>query len=232
MNIINMSATSIIIVRAAGEFLLLVALALLPSVSVYIDVGVIGAGVGELSVTEITQEALILTTALITWYGAWRHPDRRGLLVLMAGFFSCIFIRELDSFLDYVWHGFWFWPAILMASASITYVVVFCRNTVIGPLSNFVATRSYFFILVGMISLLVFSRTFGSGNLLWIEVMGEAYNHAFKSALQEGLELYGYLFIAYGTFKLWIKDFDSPSFAIDRLKNAQQKHAADGDARR
>jgi len=51
--------------------------------------------------------------------------------------------------------------------------------------------------------------------------MGEAYNHVFKSALQEDLELYGYLFIAYGTFKLWIKDFDLSSFTIDKTKNAQ-----------
>jgi len=62
--------------------------------------------------------------------------------------------------------------------------------------------------------------------------MGEAYNATFKSALQEGLELYGYLFIAYGIFKLWIRDFDLSSFAINKLKNSQQKHAADGDSRR
>ena len=166
MNSINMKTTFINIVRAVAEFLLLFALALLPTVSVYIDVVVIGNDVGELSVTEITQELLILTTTLITWYGARKHPDRRGLLVLMAGFFSCIFIRELDGILDYIWHGFWFWPAILMALTSIGYVTIFCRNTVIGPLSNFVNTTPFFFILFGMVSLLVFSRTFGSGSLL------------------------------------------------------------------
>jgi len=216
-----MSATSFIIVRAIGEFLLLAVLTLLPAISIYVDVVIIGNSVGEVSVTEITQELLILVASLITWYGAWRHPDLRGFLVLMAGFFSCILIRELDAFLDYVWQGFWFWPAILTALASIGYVAVFCRNTVMEPLSSFVATRSYFFIMVGMIFLLVFSRTFGSGSLLWMEVLGEGYSHIFKSALQEGLELYGYLFITYGVFMLWIKDFDLSSSAIDKIKNTQ-----------
>ena len=62
--------------------------------------------------------------------------------------------------------------------------------------------------------------------------MGEAYNATFKSALQEGLELYGYLFIAYGVFKWWIKDFDLSSLAINKLNNGQQKQSADGDLRR
>jgi len=146
--------------------LFLAALALVPFLSIYIykyiyiDVVIIGNSVKEISVTEITQELLILVASLITWYGAWKHPNRRGLLVLMAGFFSCMLIRELDAFFDYVWHGFWFWPAILTALASIAYVAAFCRNTVIEPLSSFVATRSYFFILVGVIFLLLFSRTF------------------------------------------------------------------------
>jgi len=52
-----------------------------------------------------------------------------------------------------------------------------------------------------------------------MKLLGEGYSHIFKSALQEGLELYGYLFIAYGVFRLWIKDFDLSSFATDRMKN-------------
>lgn len=187
------------IAYAIGETLLLTILALLPAILVYIDVVIIDQYVSESSVTEITQEALLLITTLIFWYGAWRHPQRRGFLVLVAGFFSCAMIRELDGFLDAIWHGFWVWPVSITALLSIGYVITCCRDTVIKPAANFINTRAYFFILFGLITLLVFSKTFGSGALIWKPLMGNAYTASFKSALQEGLELLGYLFISYGS---------------------------------
>jgi len=204
-----MKNTSSRIAYAIGEFVLLAMLALIPFTLAYIDVVVIGHSVGELSVTEITQEALLLFTVLIFLYGAWRHPGSRGFLVLVAGFFSCALIRELDAFMDTIWHGFWFWPAITVALSTITYVVVCCKNSVADPMSNFVGTRPYFYIITGLIVLLVFSRTFGSGALLWQEVMEAAYTSKFKSALQEGLELFGYLYIGYGSLLFFYNRFDS-----------------------
>ena len=195
------------IAYAIGEFALLSMLTLLPSALVYIDVVVIGDGVGELSVTEITQESLLLITLLIFWYGAWRHPNSRGFLMLVAGFFSCALIRELDVCFDAVWHGFWLWPALLVALSTVTFVAVYCRNSVAGPMSDFVGTRPYFCMMAGLSVVLVFSRTFGSGNLLWNDLLEVANISKFKSALQEGLELLGYLYIAYGSHVFFFKRF-------------------------
>lgn len=203
-----MTTPSARLATAAGEFLLLAVLALVPAALVYIDVAVIGNEFGELSVTEITQETLLLITALIYWYGAWRHPNRRGFLLLVAGFLSCALIRELGDFLDAVWQGFWFWPAILLALGTIASVVACCRTSVTGPMSRFVQTKPYYFLTIGLIVLLVFSRTFGSGGLLWKDLLGARYTPQFKNALQEGLELLGYLFIAYGSFVFLVRDFD------------------------
>lgn len=158
------------IAYAAGEFFILTFLALLPVFSVYIDVVILGNNVGEISVTEITQETLLLFTAIIFWYGAFKKPNLRGFLVLVAGFFSCLFIREMDAFLDEIWHGFWFWPALITAMVSIGYARFAAKNTNLKPLMDFINTKPYFLILIGLIILLILSRTFGSGNLLWHEL--------------------------------------------------------------
>lgn len=192
---------------AVSELLILTALAIIPTIVVYIDVVVIGQQIGELSVTEITQEILLFLTTIIFWYGAWKHPDQRGFLVLGAGFFSCAFIRELDSLLDLVWHGFWLVPAVIMALSAFFYAFIFYRHSILEPLSDFLESKPYYFILIGLLMLLVFSRTFGSGFLLWKNTMGISYSTEFKSALQEGLELFGYVHIFYGALVFWRKDF-------------------------
>lgn len=187
------------IASAVAEFFLLALLALVPFIAVYLDIVVIGHRIGEVSVTEIAQEALLLLTVLVFLYSAWRQPASRGFLVLVAGFFAAAFIRELDGFLDEVWHGFWVWPAMLVSLTSISYAAIRCRDTVFQPMADFIDTKPYYFIVMGLIVLLVFSRTFGSGNMLWNDLLG-SYAFKFKTVVQEGLELFGYLFIAYGAY--------------------------------
>lgn len=188
------------LIQAALEFLFLaIPLTIVPFL-VFIDVSVLKNGVGEISVTEFTQETLLATSAAIFFYRAWRKPAMRGFLALVAGFFTCMLIRELDVFFDHIWHGFWFWPAIITAGASIASATFLWRDSVIRPMADFVGSHAYVHILIGLLTVLVFSRIFGSGNLIWIELLGEAYSSNFRSAIQEGIELYGYLFIAYGSF--------------------------------
>jgi len=189
------------LIQAALEFLFLaIPLTIVPFL-VFIDVSVLKNGVGEISVTEFTQETLLATSAAIFFYRAWRKPEMRGFLILVAGFFTCMLIRELDVFFDYIWHGFWFWPAILTAGACIAGALFPWRNSVIRPMADFIETNAYMHILIGLLTVLVFSRIFGSGNLLWKDILGAGYSSNFRSAIQEGIELYGYVFIAYGSFQ-------------------------------
>lgn len=194
--------------QAVIEFFILIFLALLPVISIYLDVVVLGNDVGEISVTELTQESLLLLAATIFLYGAWKKPVIRGFLILVASFFSCLFIREMDAFLDNIWHGFWFWPALLMALVSIYYARFVAKNTTQKPLTDFINTKPYFLILIGLIVLLVLSRTFGSGNLLWHAILEENSSRA-KTVVQEGLELMGYAFIFYGSLVFNHRDYVS-----------------------
>ncbi|WP_146010761.1 hypothetical protein [Halomonas heilongjiangensis] len=188
------------ILRKVGEFFFLsLAVMLIPAFA-YVDAIVYAPDRAELSLTQTTQHLLILITAAIIWFHAWKSPAQRGFLVLMAGFFTCMLVRELDGFLDAVFHGFWLYPALVVAFSSIAYAAIFCRGTVLQPMAEFSETKAAIYIFFGLITLLVFSRGFGSGSLIWRDIMGEYYRHEFKRTLQEGLELYGYIFLFYGSF--------------------------------
>lgn len=193
-----------VILKALVEFMLLAVITLLPAATVYIDIVVMGHELADRSVTEDIQEILILLSALMLLYGAWRLPASRGFLVLVAGFFACMLIREFDELLNSISHGFWIYPALLIAIVSIGWAIV-CRDTVLVPMAAFIGTRAYYNILFGLLVVLIFSRIFGSGNLLWTDIMGEDFHWVYRSAIQEGLELFGYIFIAYGSCRLLLQ---------------------------
>jgi hypothetical protein len=187
--------------QAAIEYLFLAILMLVPPLCVYLDITVLDASrVSEKSITEYTQEFMILASALAFWLGAVRQPGSRGFLLLVAGFFSSMFLREMDSLFDHVFHGFWFWPTLLLAAAVIAHVVMRCRNTVLGPMADFIDTKPFYHIMFGLLVVLVFSRTFASKGFLWNHLEDQNFPHGLKSIMQEGIELMGYGFIAYGAF--------------------------------
>lgn len=192
-----MSEPRIRIAKSILEFFVLAVLAVMPAMLVDIDLGDAGVWKGEFTLTELTQELLLTGTALLFWTLAVKRPDLRGFTVLVAGFFTCALIRELDALFDQIQHGFWVYPALLVAVASIACATVFNRATIARPMVVFLNTKAYFLMAIGLVTLLFFSRTIGSGNLLWSGLLGDAYSNDFKNALQEGIELYGYILIGY-----------------------------------
>jgi len=177
----NLETPSKAITLAAAQFVLLALLSLIPGLTVFL--------------------AIVLAFSFF----AWRNRESRGFLVLAAGFFGCMLIRELDHFLDRALDGLWSSFVALLAMVSIAYARAYCRGAVLRPLIAFLNTKPYFFFLIGFVIVLIFARVFGSGNLLWEHVLNDAYTDAYKSSVQEGLELFGYLLIAYGAF-LFLKD--------------------------
>lgn len=197
-----MNTNLYLLARIAGGFFFLSLLALIPPATVYLDLMILGQKTDEKSVTEITQAVFLSITVLIFWWAGLRDRKDCGAYVLIAGFFACAFIREMDAVFDYVWKGFWVIPASLTAIGCIAYVIVYQRERTIGKLIEIARLPETSFIVFGLVTLLVFSRTFGSGSLIWNDVLKSDNATLFKSALQEGLELYGYIFILYGSLKL------------------------------
>ena len=185
------------ILRAIAEFLFLAVLISAIPMLVAIDSKISGHGVIEFSFTEITQATLILGCTISFGSLALKHENSRGCMVLIAGFFGCMFIRELDSLLDRIVHGFWVYPATILAATSIIYSTRL-PGTVRRPALNAIGSKAYTYITIGLLVLLFFSRVFGTGQL-WSAVMVENYSTDYRQVIQEGIELLGYILIAYGS---------------------------------
>lgn len=72
------------------------------------------------------------------------------------------------------------------------------RGTIAKAMVVYVRKKSFAYISIGLLVVLVFSRIFGSSQL-WKELMGVHYDWIYKTTVQEGLELLGYMLIAYGS---------------------------------
>lgn len=142
-----------------------------------------------------------MITAVIFIVGAYKRPAERGFLILTSSFFTCLLIRELDFLFDIVWHGFWLYPAVVTSFIATWYALA-KRETILPGFFCCVENQAHIYGIIGLIIVLVFSRIFGSGSLLWNHILGANSTHLYKTAVQEGLELYGYMFIAYGSFRL------------------------------
>ena len=166
--------------------------------AINIDYFFLENNLSERSLTELFQQLLLLTSVAIFAWSAAKIEPSRTLYILIAGFFACMFLRELDYYFDMIVHGFWVYPTVLLASLVITYAVKHSENF-ISSVREFSQTNAYFNILVGLVIIMVFSRLFGSGTL-WKDVMNDDYHHIYKTIIQEGLELFGYVFVFIGSF--------------------------------
>ena len=152
----------------------------------------------ENSFVEYGQELLLLLTTVI--FTSMAIKRQSGGLWLIAGFFGCLLIRELDAYFDEIIHGAWKYFALV-------FVVFVCfkswkigvENT-IDSLANFMKTRSFIFIFIGLLIVLAYSRLFGMAEL-WQAVMGDNFNRTVKKVVEEGSELWGYALVTWGTWK-------------------------------
>ena len=196
-----MDARVVTIARTAADLTVLTAISFVAPLAAYLDVEVLHDGLTEISVTEISQSILLLLSTLLFCLEAKRRPYARGFLVLVAGFFACMFIREQDYFLDLILREGWLFLAVPTAVVSVGLAVVW-RKSVLTPMAAFTRTRSCVFIVAGLVIVIVFSRIFGSGHILWAGIMGSDYKGLYKTVIQEGLELFGYGFIFFGSLLL------------------------------
>ena len=188
------------ITKMVLKLILQAALVVLTVVIVVFDAGLSEQGKSELSWTELAHEICILSSAILFGISAKYEMPARGFFILVMGLFTTMLIRESDALFDNIQHGFWIYPALAVTLAAIFYARKY-TGTVKKPLLNYMDSASFAYINVGLIIILVFSRTFGSG-FLWRDVMGADYSIVYKSVIQEGLELLGYMFVLYGSIMI------------------------------
>ena len=91
--------------------------------TINIDYFFLENNLSERSLTELFQQLLLLACVVIFTWSAEKVEDSRTLYILIAGFFACMFLRELDYYFDMIVHGFWVYPTLLLAGLVISYAV-------------------------------------------------------------------------------------------------------------
>lgn len=175
-----------------------VGLVILVAMIIRADIMLFGFDVDEYSLTEISQQTSLLLVVCCFIFISKFYSQHRHFHVLLAGFFTCMLIRELDVYFDQlIQHGFWFYPAIFVALASITYAWR-GNEANVSALVEFINHKCFYSFCSALVIILVFSRLFGMGDL-WQVLMGDNYIRQVKNSFEEGIELLGYSLLFYNT---------------------------------
>lgn len=146
----------------------------------------------EQGFVEHIQELLVCLSASMFLWLAWKK--KASGLWLVGGFLACMFIRELDSVFDRIFHGAWTYVAIPFACLCIFKAWKQGVEETIASLAEFMCTQAYTRLTCGLITVLVFSRLIGY-KPMWKLAMGKSYYWSVKFIVEEGTELFGYAII-------------------------------------
>ncbi|TCV98228.1 hypothetical protein [Biostraticola tofi] len=188
----------------------------------FIDAIVLNDIVKESSLTEVAQELLLLAIILLH-LSLCRDSASRYASSLVAGFFACMLIREMDFAFDAISHGSWVWAALAVTLVSVIYAGTSPSKTVRGVAALF-RHPSYGLLLAGLLNVLVFSRLFGMGDL-WRAVLDDGYIRTVKNVAEEGSELFGYGLCLLATLSYVIDRRKLNRLAADNVKQRSQPHA-------
>ncbi|MDW6094169.1 hypothetical protein [Vibrio rhizosphaerae] len=151
--------------------------------------------IGENSVTEYVQQILLGIAAIAFYRVKASHENLRHAAILISGFFVVLSIRELDFLFDYIWHGFWVYPALFVTFCAIVYALR-GKTQVFHEMAEILSVPNMRLLVCGVILLLSFSRLFGMGSF-WHMVMQDDYVRNVKNTIEEGTELLCYALIGY-----------------------------------
>ena len=184
-----------VIGRAAVPFLCCAVLFAIPLATLIADTRV---ELPQENVTELLQEAALLGSVLIFFVAGVKKPQARAGLFLVAGFFTVLFIREFDAWFDFISRSFWIGlEAVFLAALAWVLRKEPLSSYRIG-LEEVVDSKAFITIAVGVATVLVFSRLFGSG-FLWSYYLEGRPHVLAKRVVEEGTELFGYLMILAGS---------------------------------
>ena len=161
----------------------------------------------ETSFTEWTQEAYVLLTALVFLFIGHRFESLRPIAYFGGGGFLVVLVREMDAYLDVIYHGAWF-PLALMILAVTLYTCYRNRNKFVESLDLLMSTPAFGLLVAGGLSVFVFARLFGAKSI-WIAVFAvevlepNSPGRWVKNAVEEGSELFGYTLILCASIELW-----------------------------
>ncbi len=149
----------------------------------------------ENSWTEITQEIIVLLSAIGFFVAGRQSKALVPVLNLLSIFFVMSFIREFNNHID-----FWFY-LVLPFLGLFVFLLVRNFKKVVAAFTEFVELRSSGAFFIGFLVTYLFSRLFGK-SVLWMALLGDAYHRTAKNMAEEGIELLGYAIILISVVEL------------------------------
>ncbi|MEZ8284198.1 hypothetical protein AB4277_14120 [Vibrio splendidus] len=192
-------STSQVIYKRCQTALVVLAICIVANLALRIDFILLNGNVGEISVTEMLQQILLIIASGSFAYLAREKREVKHAALLISAFFGVMFIREMDFWFDKIAHGAWIVPALLVAGSAVFYAIKNGKRT-IDQLALILASPHMNLLVIGVMLLLVFSRLFGMGSF-WHNVMGDDYVRVVKNIAEEGTELLAYCLIAFASLK-------------------------------
>lgn len=157
-------------------------------------------GTSEYSPLEIVQPLILVICGLLMGWIALNLPAQRSLAIGFGGLALAFTIRELDFFLDrYVADNFWQLLIAVIAALVIVYTYRHRRHVTIA-LARIWPSPGLALLFSGAVILFAFVRLVGH-DPLWQALLGDDYRRLVKLAVEEFIELIGYLLWLVGSIE-------------------------------
>ena len=157
-------------------------------------------GTSEFSAVEIIQLLILLTCGLLMGWVARHSPTQRPLAFLFGGLALVFMIRELHYFFDqYIIDNLWQVLAGIVGALLIAYCYRHLKRLNIA-LARIWPSPGLTLIFAGAVILFAYSMLVGH-EPLWQAMLGDAYARIVKIAVEEFIELIGYLLWLIGTIE-------------------------------
>jgi hypothetical protein len=157
-------------------------------------------GTSEFSAVEIIQLLILLTCGLLMGWVARHSHTQRPLAFLFGGLALVFMIRELHYFFDqYLIDNLWQVLAGIFGALLIAYCFRHLKRLKIA-LARIWPSPGLTLIFAGAVILFAYSILVGH-EPLWQAMLGDAYARIIKIAVEEFIELIGYLLWLIGTIE-------------------------------
>ena len=157
-------------------------------------------GTSEFSVVEFIQLLLLLVCGTMMGWVAQHSNTQRPLAILFGGLVLIFLIRELHYFLDqYIIDNLWQVLAGISGALLIAYCYRHLKRLNIA-LARIWPSPGLTLIFAGAVILFAYSILVGH-EPLWQAMLGDAYARIIKLAVEEFIELIGYLLWLVGTIE-------------------------------
>ncbi len=161
-------------------------------------------GTSEYSPIEMVQPSMLAICGLLMGWVAINYPSQRSLAIPLGGLALVFLVRELDYFLDlYVADNLWQVLIGIVTALLIVYTYRHQRRLRIA-LARAWPSPGLALLFAGAAVLFAYVRLVGN-EPLWQSILGDDYQRVVKLAVEEFIELVGYLLWLVGAIEYTVQ---------------------------